>query len=40
MAHWCERAVARGLLPSDAYRELLTEIGKTLNGLIRSDRLR
>ena len=38
--HWCERATAHGLLESDAYSDALAELGKVLNGLIKSKRLR
>jgi four helix bundle protein len=38
--HWIDRAAARDLLDASAYDEILSELGRTLNGLIRSERLR
>jgi four helix bundle protein len=38
--HWIARAVARGLLADDAFEPRITELLRTLNGLIRSHRQR
>ncbi|MGH2992700.1 MAG: four helix bundle protein [Solirubrobacterales bacterium] len=34
--HWIERALARGLLSEPAFRTRASEIGRMLNGLIRT----
>jgi four helix bundle protein len=38
--HWIDRAAARHLLDAAEYDQILSELGRTLNGLIRSERLR